>query len=110
MIEDPALPSRPEWTAVLLVCRACRKRSDGPRGFGAKSVAREAQRALRADGSLRPRPRVVACGCLGLCPKAATAIALAGPAGGPRIAPARSLEAVGPIVAGLVAAARDTPG
>lgn len=73
---------RPGWQAVLLVCRQCGKRSSGPKSLKAKEVVKLLRDAARAE---RPRPRVLATGCLGLCPKKALAIARVGGPGAARI-------------------------
>ena len=67
--------SSPSWDALLLVCKTCRRRSQAPKGLKNKAVVQQAKRAL---SQLRPRPRVVLSSCLGLCPKAATAVAVIG--------------------------------
>ncbi|MEP7099170.1 MAG: hypothetical protein ABI781_01590 [Burkholderiales bacterium] len=70
-----AASDAPPWNAVLLVCRACRKRSNGPREPKAKAIAQALKRSVR---EARPRPRVLLTSCLGLCPKRATAVARLG--------------------------------
>lgn len=65
----------PTWNTVVLVCKACGKRGSGPKKTRPKAIADELRRAA---GRTRPRPRVLLTGCLGLCPKAATAVALVG--------------------------------
>ena len=62
-------------TALVLVCRDCRHRSNGPKKSKTKDLAQELKRLVRLD---RPKPRVVMTTCLGLCPRGATAIALIG--------------------------------
>ena len=71
----PAVPDRPKWDAVFLVCRDCHKRGSGPK----HSKPKEFVTTLRKHaGATRPRPRVLLTGCLGLCPKGATAVARVG--------------------------------
>ena len=65
----------PSWKSVVLVCKACGKRGSGPKKGMPKEIANELRRASKAT---RPRPRILMTGCLGLCPKAATAVALVG--------------------------------
>jgi hypothetical protein len=98
-------PASPRWDAVLLVCRACRKRGSGPKGFGAKAASKAARRALR-DASTG-RPRVVLSSCLGLCPKGAMAIAFVARDAAARIAPAGSLDDVAPVVRRLAQRSHD---
>jgi len=63
---------RPRFDAVLLVCKRCGKRSDGPKKLKPREVANLVRRATRRDVV---RSRVVMTSCLGLCPKAAIAVA-----------------------------------
>lgn len=98
--KTPKLES-PSWNAALLVCNACKKRSNGPRGLKAKAVVQEARRALR---DLKPRPRIVLTTCLGLCPKAALAVAFVGGGSEARICAIESagqVEAALPLLAGV---------
>lgn len=70
-----ALPfARPKFDALLLVCGRCADRSNGPSKRKAKKVPGAFKKAL---GSGRPRVRVVESSCLGLCPRKATAVAVA---------------------------------
>jgi predicted metal-binding protein len=86
------------WTAVVLVCRDCRKRSSGPEDIKLKAALHEARRALKQSGA---RGRVVSSSCLGLCPKRALAVAWAGAHGAPTIAAVEHVEQVGASVAAL---------
>ena len=78
---------RPKWGAVVLICKACGKRSSGPRDLKAKALT-----AVARKGASRPgvRTRVLTTGCLGLCPKRATAVAFAGNGLATRIVAVRS--------------------
>lgn len=69
---NPRAPAtiRPGWKRIVLVCRACEKRSKGPKKIGAKDVGKALQRALRGA-----RARIVLTSCLGLCPKKAITVA-----------------------------------
>lgn len=90
---------KPSWEAAVLVCKDCGKRSSGPRELKIKVVVSELKRSLR---KARPRPRCVLTSCLGLCPKGAVAVALAGGDKPARITAIRSLdeaEAVGEEIA-----------
>ncbi|WP_418317632.1 hypothetical protein [Piscinibacter sakaiensis] len=83
------LGTEPTWQSLVIVCRACAKRSKGPKGFTAKSFAGEARRTSK---DVRPRPRIILSTCLGLCPKKAQAVAVVGAGGGLRIAAMQSLD------------------
>ena len=102
---DTAAPvSRPAWQAVLLVCKACRKRADLPVTLKGKAVAAACRRGLPKAGD---RPRVVLCGCLGLCPKSAVAVALVGGRNTPQIAAVHAPKQIAPTVKALLASAAD---
>jgi predicted metal-binding protein len=68
-------PEAPAWDAVLLVCRECRKRGNGPREPKPKQLVQALKHSVREQ---RPRPRVLLTSCLGLCPKRATAVSRVG--------------------------------
>ena len=72
----------PSWDAVVLVCRDCRKRRNGPKRLKTANVVSEVKRCLH---DIRPRPRVVSTSCLGICPKQAAVIGCAGGAVGARL-------------------------
>jgi hypothetical protein len=72
----------PRWDTVFLVCKQCRKRSNGPEHLKTKALARTLRAATREQ---RPRPRIVMTSCLGLCPKRAIALAYVGMQARPRI-------------------------
>ena len=57
---------------MVLVCRDCRKRRNGPADIKPKSLLKLVRHAAR--GSC-PKPRVVLTSCLGVCPRGATAVA-----------------------------------
>ncbi|CAN5146602.1 hypothetical protein BH09PSE6_BH09PSE6_07990 [soil metagenome] len=67
--------STPSWDTVYLVCKSCGKRGGGPKKHGPKAIALAVRRQFKDD---RPRPRIAFTGCLGLCPKQATAVARVG--------------------------------
>lgn len=92
----------PSWDAVVLVCKACRKRADLPASLKSKSVASEVRSAI---GDRKRRPRVLLTGCLGLCPKSAVAIAFFSSGSPPRIAAVEALLQVAPTVSRLLDAA-----
>ncbi len=77
---DAVRTLRPGWKQIVMVCKACEKRSKGPKKFGAKKVARALLPALRQAG--QPRTHIVPTGCLRLCPKQAVAVAACAPGGG----------------------------
>jgi predicted metal-binding protein len=66
---------RPRWQAVLLVCKECGKRSNGPKHLKPKEVAALARRGSK---HAKTRTRVLMTTCMGLCPKSAIALAAAG--------------------------------
>ncbi len=68
------------WKSVVLVCKACEKRSKGPKKLTARQVAKDLGRACR-DAAL-PRPRVLLTTCMGACPKKAITVVAAAPVGG----------------------------
>ncbi len=70
---------RAGWKCVVLVCKACEKRSKGPKKIVARDVAKQLGRACR-DAKL-PRSRVVLTTCMGACPKKAFTVAAATPSG-----------------------------
>jgi hypothetical protein len=72
MKTDGPVLAQPRWTGVFLVCKACGKRSNGPRKLKPKELAG----IVRTETKRSPeRTRVVLTGCLGLCPKEAIALA-----------------------------------
>ena len=78
-MSDPSVKSpaslRPGWKSVVLVCKACEKRSKGPKKVTAREVARQLGRACR-DAKV-PRARVVLTTCMSACPKKAFTVAAA---------------------------------
>ena len=70
---------RPGWKSVVLVCKACEKRSKGPKKIGAREVAKQLGRACR-DAKV-PRARVVLTTCMSACPKKAFTVAAASSTG-----------------------------
>jgi hypothetical protein len=91
MNNDAVVVSEPAWKSVVLVCKDCRKRGSGPGDLKPKAVASEVKRASRGA---RLKTRVVLTTCLGLCPKGAMAIGMAGAADGTRLAIVRTLSDV----------------
>lgn len=65
---------------MVLVCKACGKRGSGPREPKPKHVAQEFKRAAK---DARLKTRVVMTGCMGLCPKRATAVSVLAQDAGP---------------------------
>ena len=82
MRDEVVVWEAPEWGSLYVVCKDCRKRKRAPDGLKPKKLLHALRRHVR---DTRPRPRVVLSSCLGLCPKGAAAIALAGPAGPLRV-------------------------
>ena len=80
------------WDQLVVVCRDCRKRSNGPKGLKSKPMASEIKRAAR---DIKPRPRIVLTNCLGLCPKGAATTAVVGSNVATRALAVTSLEQAG---------------
>ncbi len=97
---------RPKWGAVVLVCKACGKRSSGPRDLKTKELTNVARKHANWPGV---RTRVLATGCLGLCPKRATAVAFAGNGLAARIVAVRSTTQLEDAMARLVAGPDTAP-
>ncbi|QHJ01014.1 hypothetical protein GT347_25315 [Xylophilus rhododendri] len=77
--------------AMVLVCKACGKRSSGPKKFKPKHLAQE----FKSEGrEARMKTRVVLTSCMGLCPKNAAAVAAIGPDGHPAQFAIESLDQV----------------
>ena len=89
----------PSWNSLLLVCKACQKRGSGPKDLQARDVVDEARRAIHG---IKPRPRVVQASCLGLCPKAAVAVAFVSAGQAPRIVAVASRKQVRKAIPQLV--------
>ena len=87
MSKHSSAAETPRWTRVYLVCKACGKRGGGPKDYKPKVIAAALRKRSKEE---RPRPRVVFTSCLGLCPKAATAVARVGADSPMRIAAIRS--------------------
>ncbi len=97
--EAPTL-ERMRWDTAILVCRACGKRSNGPKGMKPKALVSIIRRDAKA---VQPRPRVLLTGCLGLCPKGAVAVAVVSASLPPRLIAVRSaaqMEAAMPLLIG----------
>lgn len=60
---------------LILVCRQCRKRRDGPKHLKAKDLASTFRVATK---SRRLKARTLLTSCQGLCPKDATAVVTVG--------------------------------
>jgi hypothetical protein len=92
----------PRWDAVFLVCADCRERSNGPK-LKTKALANLVRHEARRS---KTRTRILLTGCLGLCPKAATAVAHVSGDAGLRIVAIRSKKQVAEAVALLRATDR----
>lgn len=92
----------PRWDAAFLVCADCRERGNGPKlktKALAKLVRHEAMRS-------KTRTRILLTGCLGLCPKSATAVAHVAGDSGMRIVAIKSKKQIVEAVALLRATDR----
>jgi predicted metal-binding protein len=67
---DPA--AKPPFQAVVLVCRECEDRKDGPDHLDSRQARKGLKHALRDQ---RPKARIVETSCLGTCPKKALMVA-----------------------------------
>jgi predicted metal-binding protein len=99
MTQPLPAPESPSWNALLLVCKACRKRGSGPKGMKTRDVTAELRRGLK---STKPRPRVVTSSCLGLCPKRAVAIAAVAAGSAPRIVAVESVAQLAGVLTQLI--------
>jgi hypothetical protein len=91
---------QPQWNEIVLICKDCKRRNDGPKKIKTRAVVAETKAVLR---DRRSRPRVVMSTCLGVCPKSELAIAVAGSAAGPRVVTLATLTEVGKAVLLLLA-------
>jgi hypothetical protein len=73
----------PSWESLLLICKDCQHRKDGPKHLKAKALAKEIKHQVKDSA---PRARVVLTSCLKLCPKQAISVAFVSPPAKPRIA------------------------
>ena len=96
---DPSLLVKVKFGGVVMVCGECQDRSNGPK-FKAKTVRKELKRGLVQSPV---RLRIVECGCLGLCPKKAMAVAAVA-SGRPMVAAVLHDEEDAPALAATVAA------
>jgi hypothetical protein len=94
----------PSWSCLVLVCKDCRRRKDGPKHLKAKVLAAGIKSELKA-GTLRPR--VVLTTCLKLCPKKATSVAVVTALAVPRIAAIESSAHLQAMLPELIAPWRD---
>ena len=84
---NDAFTVSPSWEFLVLICKDCRRRKDGPKHLKAKGLAKEIKHQVKERA---PRARVVLSSCLKLCPKKATSVAYVGAGVEPRIAGIRS--------------------
>jgi hypothetical protein len=75
--------SSPSWESLLLICKDCQHRKDGPTRLKAKALAKEIKHQVKDTA---PRARAVLTTCLKLCPKQAISVAFVSPLAKPRIA------------------------
>ncbi len=66
------LTAKPPFQAVVLVCRECEGRKNGPEHLDSRQVRKGLKHALRDQ---KPRARIVESSCLGTCPKKALMVA-----------------------------------
>jgi predicted metal-binding protein len=68
---DDSQRVKTNFGGVVLVCRECEDRKNGPSKLRAKDVRRELKRGLVQSVV---RLRIVECSCLGLCPRKAISV------------------------------------
>lgn len=77
----------PSWDSLVLICKECRRRKNGPKHLKARTLATMIKSEMKTRA---PRTRTVLTSCLKLCPKKATSVALVAPFAPPRIAAIKS--------------------
>ena len=95
---EAKVAARPKWDRVVLVCKDCAKRKSGPTHLKAKELVGGIK---KVSGGIKPRPRILMTNCLGLCPKAANAVAAVGEDSGARIVAIRGRKDLKAKVAAL---------
>jgi predicted metal-binding protein len=68
----PATIERPGWTSLLLICKDCRRRKNGPKHLKATTLAKDIKHQVK---EIMPGTRIILTTCLKLCPKKATSVA-----------------------------------
>lgn len=106
-MSDPSAARPLRWQAVLLVCKDCVDRGSGPKKSGAAKALMPALRQATRRGPVRTR--VFPTGCLGLCPKRATAVARLGQGEPARIVAIRSRNTVAEGLVALVGPSASSP-
>jgi predicted metal-binding protein len=82
-----ASTASPRWESLVLICKDCRHRKDGPKHLKARTLAKETKHQVK---SATPRARVVLTSCLKLCPRKAISVAFVASFSKPRIAAIKS--------------------
>jgi hypothetical protein len=88
----------PDWDSLLLICKDCRRRKDGPKHLKTKALAKSLKTEMKANAL---QARIVLTSCLKLCPKKATSVAFVAGLANPRIAAIKScaqLETIMPLL------------
>jgi len=104
MSDETVELARSRFETVLLVCKSCGKRSNGPKKLKPKEVAGLVRRASKRGDV---RARVVLTTCLGLCPKTATAVARVTSGSPTRIVAIASRKQIEPAL--ILMSAKDQP-
>ena len=73
---------RPGWASLLLICKDCRRRKNGPKHLKATTLAKDIKHQVK---EIMPGARIILTTCLKLCPKKATSVAYVGEAAEQRI-------------------------
>jgi predicted metal-binding protein len=72
----------PNWDSLLLICKDCRRRKDGPKHLKARVLSKAVKHQVKSSA---PRARIVLTSCLKLCPTKATSVAFVTASAKPRI-------------------------
>jgi predicted metal-binding protein len=68
----PATIESPGWASLLLICKDCRRRKNGPKHLKATTLAKDIKHQVK---EIMPGARIILTTCLKLCPKKATSVA-----------------------------------
>ena len=75
MKKDKGVPDTiesPDWASLLLICKDCRRRKNGPKHLKATTLAKDIKHQVK---EIIPGARIVLTTCLKLCPNKATSVA-----------------------------------
>jgi hypothetical protein len=89
----------PSWVSLVLVCKECRRRKNGPKHLKARALASSIKSEMKTRA---PQARIVLTTCLKLCPKRATSVAFIAALGTPRITAVKSRAQLRDILSVLI--------